>query len=41
MLDIRRQKDAIIPEGPQKIEGTWFQYSQVESVTIPKSVKEI
>lgn len=30
-------KDAVIPEGVEKIGKRWFAYSSIESVTIPAS----
>ena len=34
-------KNIIIPEGTEKIENYWFWRSEIESVTIPTSVREI
>ena len=41
LWDLRRQKDVVLPEGVREIGERWFQYSEVESVTIPASVAEI
>lgn len=41
LWDLRRQKDAVIPEGVREIGAQWFQNTEVENVTIPKSVEEV
>lgn len=41
LWDLRRQKDVVIPDGAQKIGERWFKGTDIESVTIPKSVKEV
>ena len=41
LRDLKRQKDVVIPEGIEKIENGWLWGMEVESVTIPASVKEI
>ena len=38
---LRELKKVVVPEGVEKIESDWFQGSEIESVTIPSSVKEI
>ena len=39
--NLRKQKDIIFPDGVEKIGNHWFWDTEVESVTIPASVKEI
>lgn len=39
--ELRKLKKVVVPEGVEKIESDWFQGSEIESVTIPSSVKEI
>ena len=39
--DLRKQRDVVIPEGTEKIGNQWFWGADVESVTVPASVKEI
>ena len=39
--DLRDCKEAVIPEGVARIGNHWFWESEVESVTIPASVREI
>ena len=39
--DLRGQKDVTIPEGAEKIGNYWFYHTDVESVTVPASVREI
>lgn len=41
LRDLRREKDAIIPEGVERIGKRLFQGSGVESVTIPASITTI
>ena len=41
LRDLRRQRDVVIPESVMEIGEWWFQYSEVESVTILRSVKNI
>ena len=41
LWDLRRQKDVVIPDGVQKIGKQWFKNTNIESVTIPKSVEEV
>lgn len=40
-LNLRKQKDVVIPEGVWMFGGQWFKNSKIESITIPTSVKEI
>ena len=39
--DLRKCKHVVIPEGTEKIGNYWFCDSEVESVEIPASVREI
>lgn len=39
--DLRNCREVIIPEGTERIENNWFYSCDVESVTVPASVKEI
>ena len=39
--DLREQKEAVIPEGTERIGNHWFYYTDVESATVPDSVREI
>ena len=39
--DLRRQKDVVVPGGLEKIGNYWFWGSEIESVTVPGSVREI
>lgn len=39
--DLRKLKDIVIPEGAERIGNHWFYCTDVESVTVPASVKEI
>lgn len=41
LRDLRRLSEVVIPEGVETIESNWFSHSDIESVTIPKSVKVI
>ena len=41
LWELRRQKDLVIPAGTQKIGERWFKGTDIESVTIPKSVEEV
>ena len=41
LRDLRRQKDVVIPDGIREIGERWLQYSEIESVAIPKSVTDI
>lgn len=41
LQNFRKQKNVIIPDGVEKIGNRWFWGSDVESVTIPASVKEL
>lgn len=38
LRDLRKQKDLAIPDGTREIGERWFQYSEIESVIIPKSM---
>ena len=40
-MDLRKQKNVVIPEGVQALGGQLLKNSNIESVTIPASVKEI
>lgn len=40
-LDLKNCKHVAIPEGVEKIGNRWFWRSEIESVEIPTSVKEI
>ena len=39
--DLRNCKEAVIPEGAERIGNHWFWGSEVKSVVIPASVREI
>ena len=39
--DLKELKDIVIPDGVERIENYWFWGAEVESVTIPASVREI
>ena len=39
--DLREQKNVVIPEGAERIGSYWFCGSNVESVTVPASVREL
>ena len=39
--DLRRQKNVVIPDGVERIGNQWFWGCEVESVTVPASVREI
>ena len=39
--DLQQQKAVVIPEGTEKIGSYWFCGSEIESVTVPTSVREI
>ena len=41
ILDLRRQKEVVLPEGICKIGDYWFRGSKIENVTIPASVRSI
>ena len=41
ILDLRNCKHMVIPDGVEKIGNHWFCGSEIESVEIPASVKEI
>ena len=41
LLELRKLKSVVIPEGIERIGSFWFWGSEVESVEIPVSVKEI
>lgn len=39
--DLRKQKNVVIPDGVERIGNQWFRGCEVESVTVPASVREI
>ena len=41
LWELRQQNDVMIPDGIELIEERWFMNSQIETVTIPASVKKI
>ena len=41
IYDLRKIKDVVIPEGTERIENHWFWRSEIESVAVPASVREI
>ena len=41
LQDLRQTKNIAIPEGTEKIGNNWFRNSEIESVDIPASVREI
>ena len=41
ILDLRRQKEIVLPDGICEIGDYWFRDCKVESVTIPVSVRSI
>ena len=41
LRDLRQLREVVIPEGVDKVGDHWFSHSNVENVTVPKSVKVI
>lgn len=41
LWDLRALKQVVIPEGVQRIGGYWFKSSEIETVHVPASVREI
>ena len=41
LRDLRQLSEVVIPEGVEKIRGHWFSYSDIESVTVSRSVQVI
>lgn len=41
LRDLRRLSEVTIPEGVERVGDHWFSCSDIESVTIPKSVRAI
>ena len=41
LCELRQLKNIVIPDGVEIIEERWFLNSQIETVTIPASVKKI
>lgn len=41
LWDLRALKDVVIPEGVEKIGAYWFSDSEIESVEIAASVREL